>query len=72
VAQTPGQAGLCSRPDDWSWSSYRAVLGLAAVPDFLAADSALLYFGSDRKRARERFRVFVEDTGPASRFRDGV
>jgi putative transposase len=72
IALNPVRAGLCSRAEGWRWSSYRAVVGLASPPDFLAPDWALLYFGSDRTRARERFRAFVEDAEPASHFLNGV
>jgi putative transposase len=61
IAMNPVRAGLCNRPEDWKWSSYRAVVGLASPPDFLAADWALPYFGRHRTRARERLRAFVED-----------
>jgi REP element-mobilizing transposase RayT len=72
IALNPVRAGVCSRPEGWRWSSYRAVVGLASPPDFLATDWALLYFGSNRKRARERFRAFVEDIEPTSHFLHGV
>jgi putative transposase len=72
IALNPVRAGLCSRPESWMWSSYRAVAGLASPPDFLATDWALHYFGSDRTRARRRFRTFVEDIEPTSHFLHGV
>jgi hypothetical protein len=61
IALNPVRAGLCSRPEAWTWSSHSAVVGLAAPPDFLSTEWALLYFGSDRIRARERLRAFVDD-----------
>ncbi len=60
-ANNPVRAGLCSHPADWRWSSYRAVIGLAIAPPFLAVEWLLAYFGRDRIRARERLREFVED-----------
>jgi putative transposase len=72
IAMNPVRAGLCSRPEAWKWSSYRAVVGLTSPPDFLAVDWALPYFGGDRARARERLRAFVEDAKPTSRFVYGV
>jgi putative transposase len=72
IALNPVRAGLCSRPETWTWGSYRAVVGLAPPPDFLATDWALLYFGSNRTRARERFKAFVEDFDPPSHFLNGV
>jgi REP element-mobilizing transposase RayT len=72
IALNPVRAGLCSRPEGWTWSSYRAVAGLVSPPEFLATDWALLYFGSNRPRARQRFRAFVEDVAPPSHFLNGV
>jgi putative transposase len=61
LALNPVRAGASARPEDWRWSSYRAVLGVAPAPPFLAAGWLLEYFGMTRERARERLRAFVED-----------
>lgn len=34
VALNPVRAGLCSRPEDWPWSSYAVILGRAPKPPF--------------------------------------
>jgi hypothetical protein len=47
-------------------------VGLESTPDFVATDWVLMYFGSNRPRARERLRAFVEDTEPRSHFLNGV
>ncbi len=61
VSLNPVRAGLCSSPDGWSWSSYRAAVGLEGAPPFLALDRVLSEFSSDPSRSRARLRAFVED-----------
>jgi REP element-mobilizing transposase RayT len=60
VVMNPVRAGLCARPEQWRWSSYRACLGLEAAPRFLDAQRALSVFGADPATARSRLRRFVE------------
>lgn len=60
LALNPVRSGLCRAPEDWPWSSYRAMIDLAP-PGFLAVDETLSHFGADRERARARFRAFVLD-----------
>jgi putative transposase len=60
VLLNPVRAGLCERPEQWRWSSYRASIGLAAVPPFLALGRLLACFDSDPTRARDVLRSFVE------------
>jgi REP element-mobilizing transposase RayT len=55
----PVRAGMVSNPEDWFWSSYRAMIGQAAVPAWLAVDGLLGQFGGSRKKARNRYRRFV-------------
>ena len=45
VVTNPVRAGLCSLPDEWRWSSYRACVGLDPPPPFLDAARALAFFG---------------------------
>ena len=59
IALNPVRAGLCADPADWSWSSYRATIGLAPVPDFLHVDRVLANFSDDRERAQQLLREFV-------------
>ena len=35
IALNPVRAGLAADPDEWPWSSYRALAGLAEIPSFL-------------------------------------
>jgi hypothetical protein len=61
IALNPVRAGLCTHPADWRWSSYPAVIGLAAPQPFLDLESVLQLFGRDPAVARRRLQAFVED-----------
>jgi putative transposase len=56
----PVRAGLVEDPDDYTWSSYRAVVGQAQVPDFLTTEGILARFGKGKRRAQTRFADFVK------------
>lgn len=60
VALNPVRAAMCSRPEDYAWSSYRMTVGLDEVADCLDLDAALALFGVDRESAQNQFREFVE------------
>ncbi len=60
VVMNPVRAGLCERPENWRWSSYRATLGLAPAPPFLNVDRLLSSLSPDVRVARRMFRDFVE------------
>ena len=60
VVLNPVRAQLVARPEDWPWSSYRAMTGAAPVPQWLATDGLLRHFGANRTIARVRYRHFVE------------
>lgn len=53
--------GMVNRIEDWSWSSYLAMVGSAPKPDWLATDWLLSQFGKQRKIAMELYRQFVMD-----------
>ena len=61
VALNPVRAGLCQNPAQWPWSSYRALAGLDAAPEFLCESFILSLFGDTIETARARFRHFVND-----------
>jgi hypothetical protein len=61
IALNPVRAGLCSRPELWPWSSYRATIGLDEAPPWLAVDALLAPFGGSPTPAVVRYRNFVED-----------
>lgn len=57
----PVRANIVERPEDYEWSSYRAVMGLADAPPWLAVDNVLAHFGPNRTFAREAYRRFVAE-----------
>jgi putative transposase len=61
LAINPVEGGLCVRPADWRWGSYRALIGAAHSSSFVATEELLRYFGPDVERARRALRAFVED-----------
>jgi len=61
VVLNPVRAGMCGRPEDWRWSSYRASVGLAPAPAFLSVDSLLGLFGRSPSQAQAAFGAFIDD-----------
>lgn len=61
LALNPVRASLCESPGAWPWSSYNAVASDNAVPQFMAVDRVLDYFGRHPDEARRAFRAFVRD-----------
>jgi putative transposase len=61
VVLNPVRAGVCAHPADHRWSSYRASAGLGAVPGLLDVGAVLSLLAEDPRRARARYRAFVED-----------
>jgi putative transposase len=61
IARNPVEAGLCKRPSEWPWGSYRGCAELDS--GFAFVDSSLLraYFGPDRREATRLLRAFVGD-----------
>ncbi|HEX6664393.1 MAG TPA: transposase [Gaiellaceae bacterium] len=64
VARNPVEAGLCARPADWRWGSYRATIGLEPALLLLDVDGVLGLFGSRRHVARAEFARLVEGPEP--------
>ena len=61
VALNPVQASIARKPDDYRWSSHRAVAGDAPPPPWLAVDDVLAHFGGTQATARERYRSYIND-----------
>jgi putative transposase len=61
IVLNPIRAGICDSPEEWCWSSYRALAGLDFAPPFLATDVVLRCFGDSPAKAREAFRQFVSE-----------
>jgi putative transposase len=59
VVLNPVRAGMCDRPEEWPWSSYRATAGLAPTPSFLTAGTILGELGESFTDAQAAYREFV-------------
>ena len=46
---------------EWSWSSYRATVGLQEAPDWLDVPAVLSLFNDSLANARTAYRGFVAD-----------
>jgi putative transposase len=67
VVLNPLRASLCSQPEEWRWSSYRACAGMELAQSFLRPDEVLRLFSHDPARARASYRAFVwEGHGPVA------
>ncbi len=61
IVLNPVRAGMVDMPPQWPWSSYRAMMGQAPSPKWLAVDGLLSQFDSVREEARQRYQQFVAD-----------
>ena len=59
IVMNPVTADLCSHPEEWPWTSYRATAQLEPAPPFLSVDALLSYFGDTSQRAVDRYTRFV-------------
>ena len=59
VVLNPVRARLCPHPGEWSWSSYRDMVGVGPSADFLTRDWLLEQFGATPERARRAYAAFV-------------
>ena len=53
VALNPVAAGLCLRPEEWRWSSYRTTLGMCADFPFVDASSVVAEAGGTPEALRK-------------------
>ena len=60
LALNPVRAGLCDRPGEWRWSSYREIFD-AGRQKVGRWGRLLQHFHADPERAKQLFRVFVDD-----------
>jgi len=57
----PVRARMRFRPEQWPWSSYRALVGVDHAPPFLATSALLRLFGPTPAKARLAYRRFVRE-----------
>lgn len=72
VVLNPVRAHMVALPEQWRWSSYRAMVGEVLSPPFLATDGLLLQFDEQRQRARLKYREFVLDGITGTALWDGL
>ena len=69
VVMNPVAAGLVTRLDEWKWSSYAAVAGLAPAPDYLTLGWLDILFPSDsRAESQRRFRELLNEDYPVASY----
>lgn len=63
IVLNPVRAGLCRHPREWTWSSYRTMLGAGnrSESSLLTVDWLLAQFGRTTSTARAAYRRFVDD-----------
>jgi len=59
LSLNPVRAGFVSSPEEWRWSSHRALAGRAAAPSWLRIEPILERFGADPLQAPLGYRRFV-------------
>lgn len=73
VMLNPVTAGMVPRAEDWRWSSFRHTAGLESTPPFLTLGNVWHTFDpSDRIRAQECFRRFVDGPSVAHELEPGL
>jgi putative transposase len=65
IVRNPAEAGLCSDPVEYPWSSHRATLGLEQVPSWLAVSTLLAYFDDDPDAALARYVDLMTQPAPS-------
>ena len=60
IVLNPVRAKMVRSARDWRWSSYRAMSGQSAIPNFLTTDWILSQFDTRRDRATQAYRRFVQ------------
>ena len=60
IPLNPVRADLCRRPEDYRWSSHRAMLGIGRREPFLSTRPTLRLFDKNLDLARVRYREWVD------------
>ncbi|MBF0218148.1 MAG: transposase [Gammaproteobacteria bacterium] len=61
VVLNPVRIGMVKTPQEYEWSSYRALVGETPVPRWLTTDGLLSQFGKRRSDAQRRYSRFVHE-----------
>lgn len=60
VVLNPVRANVVNSPEDWKWSSYRAMAGIDKPHECLVVEWVLGQFDANRQEAEKRYREFVQ------------
>jgi hypothetical protein len=60
VVLNPVRAGIVEHPAAYTWSSYRAAIGMEAAPTFFKRDAILDEFGPQVDKAESNYAAFVK------------
>jgi putative transposase len=61
IMRNPLEAGICSTPEAWRWSSFRAAVGNADPIEFVDPSIVISCFDSPREIAAAHLRAFVAE-----------
>lgn len=61
LARNPVEAGLCAKPSDWYWSSYRGCVDIDQEFPFVDSSMFRGYFRTPRDSGVDALRIFVGD-----------
>jgi REP element-mobilizing transposase RayT len=61
VVLNPVRAGMVDQPDAWPWSSYKAMVGAAEIPEWLATEGLLTQFNERQVDAQRQLKKFVAE-----------
>jgi len=61
VVLNPVRAHMVERPEEYEWSSYRAKIGTAPVPQWLAPQWTLAQFGGTKAEQQKEYQKFVDE-----------
>ena len=61
IVLNPVRAKMVQTPEQWPWSSYRALAGISTDPSGLTTEWILAMFSTNKKTACQRYRNFVAD-----------
>lgn len=62
IVLNPTKAGLVKRPEDYKWSSYRAMIGLEKPPEWLDVSWIVNCVGDGSKDPRSVYKKYVEES----------
>lgn len=62
VVNNPVEAGLCTTPAEWPWSSYAGAVGLAPQATFVNPERILRYFAQPDNEPEAALRRYVEES----------